>query len=86
MTAIVSKDRAKTTWLTGLAGFLLLALSLTMMAVAAPVSPPASPRPTQSFVLESNSTPAPAPPAGRGPHVRPHFTAKPLIVGRSGIR
>jgi hypothetical protein len=63
MTAIVSKDRAKTTWLTGLAGLLLLALSLTMMALAAPVSAPSTPRPTQNFVLESNSTSAPAPPA-----------------------
>jgi hypothetical protein len=51
MTAIVSRDRAKATWLTGAAGLLLLALSLTMMAVAAPARP--SPPAPQKIVLDS---------------------------------
>jgi hypothetical protein len=55
MTAIVSKDRAKTTWLTGLAGLLMLALSLTMMAVAAPARP--GPPATHKIVLDSRSIP-----------------------------
>ena len=55
MTAIVSRERAKTTWLTALAGLLLLSAAVTMMAMAAP----ASPHPTQRIVLESNSTPVP---------------------------
>jgi hypothetical protein len=54
MTAIVSKDHAKITWLTGLAGLLLLALSFAMMAVAAPARP--GPPATQKIVLDSGST------------------------------
>jgi hypothetical protein len=54
MLAIVSRERARATWLTGLAGLLLLSAALTMMAIAAPahVRPPAA----QKIVLESNST------------------------------
>jgi hypothetical protein len=54
MLAIVSRERARATWLTGLAGLLLLSAALTMMAMAAPahVRPPAA----QKIVLESNST------------------------------
>src|SRR5580693_1447563 len=37
MVAIVSRERARATWLTGLAGLLLLSAALTMMAMAAPV-------------------------------------------------
>jgi hypothetical protein len=54
MLAIVSRERARATWLTGLAGLLLLSAALTMMAMAAPahVRPPAA----QKIILESNST------------------------------
>lgn len=60
MTAIVSRERAKTTWLTALAGLLLLTAAVTMMAMAAPANPHPS-SPTQQIVLESNSTPVPVP-------------------------
>ncbi len=53
MTAIVSKDRAKTTWLTGAVGLLLLALSFAMMAVAAPARP--GPPAIHKIVLDSRS-------------------------------
>jgi hypothetical protein len=36
MTAIVTRERAKTTWLTGVAGLLILAAAFVMMACAAP--------------------------------------------------
>jgi hypothetical protein len=36
MTAIVSRERARATWLTGAAGVLLLGVAFLMMAVAAP--------------------------------------------------
>jgi hypothetical protein len=36
MTAIVTRERAGTTWLTGAAGVLLLAVAFMMMVVAAP--------------------------------------------------
>jgi hypothetical protein len=61
MTAIVSRERAKTTWLTALAGVLLLTAAVTMMAIAAPASAHADPHPAQMIVLESNSTPVPVP-------------------------
>jgi hypothetical protein len=54
MLGIVSRERARATWLTGLAGLLLLAAALTMMAIAAPAH--ARPPATQKIVLESNST------------------------------
>jgi hypothetical protein len=54
MPAIVSRERARGTWLTGLAGLLLLFAALTMMAIAAPAHV-GSPAP-QKIVLESNST------------------------------
>jgi hypothetical protein len=59
MVAIVSRERARATWLTGLAGLLLLSAALTMMAMAAPahVRPPAA----QKIVLESDSTSAGVP-------------------------
>ena len=36
MTAVVSKERAKATWLTGVAGLVILAVAFVMMAGAAP--------------------------------------------------
>jgi hypothetical protein len=36
MTAMVSRERAKATWLTGVAGLLILAAAFVMMACAAP--------------------------------------------------
>jgi hypothetical protein len=36
MSAVVSKSRAKSTWLTGTAGLLMLAVALVMMVAAAP--------------------------------------------------
>ena len=36
MTAVVRKERAKATWLTGLAGLVILAAAFVMMACAAP--------------------------------------------------
>ena len=54
MVAIVSRERARATWLTGLAGLLLLSAALMMMAMAAPahVRPPAA----QKIIVESDST------------------------------
>ena len=43
MNAVVSPERAKAMWLTGLAGLLILAAALAMMACAAPSL--AAPRP-----------------------------------------
>jgi len=36
MAAVVSRDRARATWLTGLAGVVILAVAFVMMACAAP--------------------------------------------------
>ena len=36
MAAVVSRERAKGTWLTGLAGLVILAVAFVMMACAAP--------------------------------------------------
>jgi hypothetical protein len=36
MSAVVSKSRARSTWLTGAAGLLMLAAAVVMMIVAAP--------------------------------------------------
>ena len=36
MTAVVSRERAKATWLTGAAGLLMLAAAFVMMVAAAP--------------------------------------------------
>jgi hypothetical protein len=43
MTAVVSRERAKATWLTGVVGLVILAASFAMMAWAAPSL--ANPRP-----------------------------------------
>jgi hypothetical protein len=43
MTAVVSGEHAKATWLTGVAGLLILGVAVVMMVVAAPS--PAHPRP-----------------------------------------
>lgn len=45
MNAIVSRDRAKATWLTGLTGLLVLSAAFTMMTAAAPASVPDRSRP-----------------------------------------
>jgi hypothetical protein len=36
MAAVVSRERAKATWLTGLAGLVILAVAVVMMSCAAP--------------------------------------------------
>ena len=36
MTAVVSRERAKATWLSGVAGLVILAVAFVMMACAAP--------------------------------------------------
>jgi hypothetical protein len=36
MTAVVSRERAKATWLSGVVGLVILALAFVMMACAAP--------------------------------------------------
>jgi hypothetical protein len=36
MTAVVSRERAKATWLSGVAGLVILAIAFVMMACAAP--------------------------------------------------
>ncbi len=41
MTAVVSRERARTTCLTGAVGVLMLAVAVVMMVVAAPVHGPA---------------------------------------------
>jgi hypothetical protein len=59
MTAVVSEEHAKATWLTGVAGLLILGAAVVMMVVAAPS--PAHPRPhpaaaqayTPSMITES---------------------------------
>ena len=43
MTAVVSAERAARTWLTGVAGLLIVAVAFVMMALAAP--PPSHGRP-----------------------------------------
>jgi hypothetical protein len=43
MTAVVSKERAKATWLTGVVGLLIVGAAFVMMACAAPSL--AAPRP-----------------------------------------
>jgi hypothetical protein len=43
MTAVVSRERAKATWLGGAAGLVMLAVAFVMMACAAPS--PVHPRP-----------------------------------------
>ncbi len=41
MTAVVSRERARTTYLTGAAGVLMLAVAVVMMVLAAPAHGPA---------------------------------------------
>jgi hypothetical protein len=38
MTAVVSENRARATWLTGVSGLLILVVAAVMMVVAAPAS------------------------------------------------
>ena len=46
MTAVVSRERAKATWLSGVAGLVILAVAFVMMACAAPSL--AHPRPHEA--------------------------------------
>ncbi len=55
MTAIVSPERAKGTWLTGAAGLLLLAAAFIMMACA---SPRPAPHPHPASPVATSSAPA----------------------------
>jgi hypothetical protein len=56
MTAVVSGERAKATWLTGVAGLLILGAAVVMMVVAAPS--PGHPRPHPATVLTASPAPA----------------------------
>ena len=49
MTAVVSKEHAKATWLLGVAGLVILAVAVVMMACAAPSL--ARPRPHAAMAL-----------------------------------
>ena len=46
MTAVVSRERARATCLTGIAGLLVLAIAFAMMIVAAPGQPHGSVKPS----------------------------------------
>ena len=61
MTAVVSRERAKATWLTGVAGLVILAAAFVMMACAAPSL--AHPRPHQA-TAQSASVSASSPITG----------------------
>ncbi len=52
MTAVVSRERAKATWLTAMAGLVILAVAFVMMACAAPSL--AHPRPHQAAVQSAS--------------------------------
>lgn len=52
MTAVVSRERATTTWLTGVVGLVILAAAFVMMACAAPSL--ASPRPHGAMTRSAN--------------------------------
>jgi hypothetical protein len=52
MTAVVSRERAKATWLTGLVGLLILAAAFVMMACAAPS--PAHSRPHEAMTQSAS--------------------------------
>ncbi|MDQ2815142.1 MAG: hypothetical protein M3Z75_25655 [Actinomycetota bacterium] len=56
MTSVVSGERAQATWLTGVAGLLVLGAAVVMMIVAAP---PVHPRPHPAAVLTA-SQPGPS--------------------------
>ena len=74
MTAVVSRERAKATWLTGVVGLVILAAAFVMMACAAPsLAHPRSPGTvaqsasvyTSSLITGARSA-SPAGPAGQG--------------------
>ena len=54
MTAMVSRERARATWLTGVAGVIILAAAFVMMACAAPSL--AHPRPHRSVAQPASLT------------------------------
>jgi hypothetical protein len=78
MTAVVSRERAKATWLGGVAGLIILAVAFVMMACAAPSL--AHPRPhgavTRSASVHASSrmtgsgSAGPAGRAGQGRRAR----------------
>jgi hypothetical protein len=64
MAAVVSRERAKGTWLTGLAGLIILAVAFVMMACAAPSlahprphGPTAQPASVSNFSLITRNGP-----------------------------
>jgi hypothetical protein len=64
MTAVVSRSRAKSTWLTGAAGLLILAAAFTMMICAAPVTrTPLHATTTQSVTTRCGQQPSGQDPA-----------------------
>jgi hypothetical protein len=56
MTAVVSRERAKTTWLTAVAGLLILAAAFVMMACAAPSVMHARPLGAQTKVAGASAS------------------------------
>ena len=67
MTAVVSRERAKATWLTGVVGLLIVAAAFVMMACAAPSL--AHPRPHGATVRPASRS-ASSPITGGGPTSR----------------
>ena len=76
MTAVVSEERAKATWLTGIAGLVILAVALVMMACAAPSLARPGPHPAMALPASAYAsrqvtvnwpTDRPASPARCGP-------------------
>jgi len=74
MTAVVSRERAKATWLSGVVGLVILAVAFVMMACAAPSL--AHPRPhgataqpasvSTSWLITGSWSASPAGRAGQG--------------------
>jgi hypothetical protein len=76
MTAIVTRERARATWLTGVAGLLILVAAFVMMACAAPSLAHARPHAavTQTTTVYTSSLITQSRPASRtarAGHVRP---------------
>jgi hypothetical protein len=87
MTAIVTQERAKATWLTALAGLLLLAAAFALMVAAAPEHPHSRPHAVvtttsraQAFLLTAVSPPRSADRAG--PPLRAGCGAPPRSAAR----
>ena len=58
MAAVVSRERAKGTWLTGLAGLVILAVAFVMMAHLRPHGPTAQSASVSTFSLITRNGPA----------------------------